>query len=286
MEAGGEGRAGLLSRPEFPFGMGASSDSWTDGEAYDALMGRWSRTLAPQFVKWARLPPGAKILDVGCGTGSLSRALAHGGASHVVGVDVSPDFVARAASTAKAEEDRLSFEVGDAMKLRFENGVFDGVVSSLVLNFIPQPGVAVEEMRRVVRDGGLVAACVWDYAGGMQMLRRFWDAASALHLPGARELDEGVRFPICHPHRLLELFGRIASNPETTHIDVPMEFRDFDDYWHPFLSGMGPSGAFVAGLTEAQRDQMREYLGSHMPRSDDGKIRLVSKAWGVRAAKR
>jgi SAM-dependent methyltransferase len=275
-----------MPRLPFPLTMGAMSESWTDGEAYDALMGRWSRTLAPQFLKWLRLPSGAKILDVGCGTGSLSRALVQGGASHVVGVDVSPDFVAQAASTAKAEGDRLSFEVGDAMKLRFENGVFDGVVSSLVLNFIPQPGVAVEEMRRVVRDGGIVAACVWDYAGGMQMLRRFWDAAVALQLPGARELDEGVRFPMCHPHRLLELFGRIASNPETVRFDVPMEFRDFNDYWHPFLSGMGPSGAFVEGLTEAQRDQMREYLGSHMPRADDGKIRLVSKAWAVRAAKR
>ena len=275
-----------MPRLPFPPVMGDISESWTDGEAYDALMGRWSRTLAPVFLKWARLPPGGKILDVGCGTGSLSRALVHGGASHVVGVDVHPDFVAQAASTAKAEGDRLTFEVGDSMKLRFENGVFDGVVSSLVLNFIPQPGVAVEEMRRVVRDGGVVAACVWDYAGGMQMLRRFWDAAVALQLPGARDLDEGVRFPVCHPHRLLELFGRIASNPETTHLDVPMEFRDFDDYWHPFLTGMGPSGAFVEGLTEAQRDQMRAYLGSHMPRGDDGTIRLVSKAWGVRAAKR
>ncbi len=262
------------------------SDRWVDGGAYDAFMGRWSQALAAPFLRWASFPPDAEVLDVGCGTGSLSRALVANGASRVVGVDASPTLVAHASSLARAAgNDGASFEVGDAAKLRFADGEFDAVVSSLALNFFPTPGMAVSEMRRVVRDGGVVAASVWDYSGGMQMLRRFWDAAKDLRLPMAHEMDEGVRFPECDPYRLLELFGGIGSSPETTHLEVPMEFRDFADYWDPFLTAIGPSGEFVAGLAEPQRVRLREQLRSRLPADAEGRIRLISKAWAVRATK-
>ncbi len=171
------------------------------------------------------------------------------------------------------------------MKLRFPDGTFDAVVSSLVLNFVPDPAAAVGEMRRVVRKAGIVAACVWDYAEGMQMLRHFWDAAVGLGLPGARNSDEGVRFPVCRREPLADAFRTVGPTPETGHIDVPMLFRDFDDYWRPFLSGIGPAGGFAMRLSEEQRTQLRGSLRSRLPTNADGSIHLVSRAWTVRVPK-
>ncbi len=261
------------------------ADAWADGESYDMLMGRWSRLLAPRFVEWVRLPANAEVLDVGSGTGALSRALAEGGATKVVGVDRSQGYADFASEHVGAEYPQLAFEAGDAMALRFPENSFDAAVSGLLLNFLPDAAVAVREMQRVVRPRGMVAAYVWDYAGRMELLRHFWDAAIAVD-PAAGSLDEGVRFPICHPEELASVL-RVADleNVATSNIDLPIMFHDFEDYWEPFLGGQGPSGGYAMGLSEEARERFRSHLQTALPVDRDGRIPMTLRAWAVRGRK-
>jgi len=159
---------------------------------------------------------------------------------------------------------------------------FDAAVSGLVLNFVPQPLRAVTEMARVVRPGGVVAAYVWDYAGKMELMRHFWDAAAALD-DAARELDEGSRFPICRPAPLTGLFGQAGLHDvEARAIDIPAVFRDFDDYWSPFPGGQGPAPGYAMSLSEERRAALRDRLEAGLPIGEDGTIRLIARAWAVR----
>lgn len=253
-------------------------DVWAKGEAYEPYVGRWSRQLAPRFLAWAGLPKGAEILDVGCGTGALSEAAFEAGAGRVTGIDSSEVFVAYAATRLPAG----TFRVADAQQLPFPDASFDAAVSGLVLNFVPRPGQAARELARVVRPGGLVAAYVWDYAGRMELMRRFWDAAAALD-GAARELDEGRRFPLCAPEPLQALFeGAGLREVATAALDQPTVFRDFDDYWQPFLGGQGPAPGYAMALPEGRRAALRERLRATLPVQPDGRIPLVARAWAVR----
>lgn len=255
-------------------------DVWEIGEGYDSFIGRWSRLVALDFLRWLSVPPGGRWLDVGCGTGVLSQAILEGAAPlHVKGVDPSPGFIATAAS--RIRDTRATFEVGSGEELNGAPGTYDAVISGLVLNFIPDPGKAVSEMERITRPGGIVGAYVWDYAGGMQLLRHFWDAASALD-PRAGELDEGRRFSICNPVKLREIFVESdLSAVDTRPIDVQTHFIDFEDYWLPFLSGQGPAPSYVASLTKEYKDALRERVRSLLPISADGTIDLTARAWAV-----
>ena len=203
----------------------ARADVWAIGAAYEPYVGRWSRLVARELLGWLAIPPERRWLDVGCGTGALSASiLAHSAPREVVGIDPSDGYVAYARE--HVVDPRVRFEVGDARALPCETGAFDAVVSGLVLNFVPEPQRAVAEMGRVCRQGGIVAAYVWDYADGMQAIRAFWDAAIELS-PSAREVDEAVRFPLCTPdglEKLLEGAGLLdvstcavdASRPSAT----------------------------------------------------------------------
>jgi SAM-dependent methyltransferase len=180
---------------------------------------------------------------------------------------------------------RVSFQIGDAQSLPVGDGAFDGVVSGLVLNFVPNQPAAVGEMRRAARSGGTVAAYVWDYAGEMQLMRRFWDAAAALD-PGARRLDEGIRFPICRPEPLQKLFEASGLREVMVRaIDVPTVFRDFDDYWAPFLGGQAPAPGYCMSLSEADRARLRDKIKSTLPIRSDGSIAMTARAWAVRSVK-
>ena len=257
------------------------TDVWASGEPYEAYVGRWSRLAAADFVDWLAVPPDRQWLDVGCGTGALTElVLARSMPASVVGVDPSEGFVEFA--RASVLDGRASFAVGDAQALPFARGSFDATVAGLVLNFVPEPPLAAREMRRVTAPGGTAAAYVWDYAGDMQMMRRFWDAAVELD-PGAGELDEGRRFPIARAQALADLFAAAGlGGVETRAIDVPTHFRDFDDYWAPFLGGQGPAPSYAMSLSEAGRNALRDRIRERLPVEPDGSIRMVARAWAVK----
>ncbi|WP_345695045.1 class I SAM-dependent methyltransferase [Kitasatospora terrestris] len=253
-------------------------DVWAAGAAYDRYMGRWSREVAGRFVGWLGCGAGLRWLDVGCGTGVLSAVVAERCEPRwVVGADRSEAFV-----RAAAERTASGFVVADAMALPVGRGTCDVAVSALMLNFLPEPGVAVAAMADAVRPGGTVASYVWDYAEGMGLLRSFWGAAASV-LPAAADLDEGRRFPLCRPEALRarwEDAGLVEVS--TTAVDVPTVFADFDDLWTPFLAGQGPAPAYVASLAPADRDRVRDALAAAVPRRPDGSIAFTARAWAVR----
>jgi SAM-dependent methyltransferase len=258
-------------------------DVWAEHAAYEAYIGRWSRRVAAAFVPRLGVPPGRRWLDVGCGTGSLTGAvLAAGQPAAVVGVDPSLGFLAGAVANTGAG---ALFCAGDARALPFGDGTFDAVVSGLALNFVPDPARAAAELTRVARPGAVVAAYVWDYADGMEMLRHFWAAASEVD-PAAAAMTEDRRFPLCRPEPLADLWHG-AGLPAATvaAIDVPTVFAGFDDYWDPFLGGQGPAPGLVAALSEDRRIALRELLRSRLPAQDDGSIRLTARAWAVQGVK-
>jgi SAM-dependent methyltransferase len=259
-----------------------SLDRWTGGDDdYEGYVGRWSRPVASAFVDWLELPPDGHWVDVGCGTGALTSAiLARGGPNEVVGVDPSADFAGAAA--ARLDDPRARFAVGSAASLPVEDGWADGVVSGLVLNFVPDLDAGLREMTRAARTGATIAGYVWDYAGQMQLIRRFWDAAVELD-PAAADLDEAARFPICSPEPLHEAFGRAGMiDVEVRSIAVPTVFGNFDDFWSPFETGVGPAPGYAAGLVGASRDRLRDRLRETLPTEPDGSIHLVVRAWAVR----
>ncbi len=259
-------------------------DSWSAGGAYDPYMGRWSRRVAQQFLIWLDVAPDSHWLDVGCGTGALSQSILELAAPKSVrGIDRSEVFVSYAREHVRDE--RARFESGDAQGLPVESGSYDAVVSGLALNFIPDPTQAVADMKRALRSNGLLAAYVWDYANKMQMLRYFWDAVIALD-PDAGELDEGPRFPICRPEPLRTLFSSAGlQDVQARPIDIATHFKDFDDFWSPFLGGQGPAAGYVASLSEERAGELLERLRSILPFALDGSIPLEARAWAVRGTK-
>jgi SAM-dependent methyltransferase len=256
-------------------------DVWASGDAYEPYVGRWSRLVGSQFVTWLGVPPDKEWLDVGSGTGALCEViLAVASPRHVTGVDPSEGFVSFARH--KVTDNRTTFQIGDAQKLSLADGSSDATVSGLVINFIPDQAKAVTEMKRVTRPGGVVAAYVWDYAGEMQMMRHFWNAAVALD-PNAASLDEGRRFPECRPEPLADLFRKAGlGDVKTRSIDVPTVFRNFEDYWTPFLGGQAPAPGYCMSLSEERRIALRDRIRASLPIKSDGTIHLIARAWAVR----
>jgi ubiquinone/menaquinone biosynthesis C-methylase UbiE len=258
-------------------------DVWASGDAYEPYVGRWSRLVATDFLNWLAIPTGWDWLDVGCGTGALTQTILKEAApNRVLGVDPSAGFVAHAA--AHVDDRRARFRVGDAQALPVSADEFDVTVSGLVINFVPDQRIAVTEMARATKPGGTVAAYVWDYAGEMQMMRRFWDAAVAL-APAAKDLDEGIRFPVCHPEALQHLFRKAGLEQISTQaIDAPTTFKNFDDYWTPFLGGQAPAPGYCMSLSKNDRAALRERIRASLPIRDDGSIHLIARAWAVKGS--
>lgn len=258
----------------------STSDKWHSGDAYERYMGRWSRQLAPRFLGWLDVPPGQRWLDVGCGTGALSAAILHGCApSALIGVDPSEGFLATARSQLAAS---VVLHRAAASQMPLADAAVDVAVSALVLNFVPDAHAALCEMARVTADGGRVAACVWDYAQKMDLIRIYWDAAAQLGLLGPGQ-DQAERFPLCHPDALAAAFaGAGLSRVEVSAIEIPMRLVDFDDYWQPFLGGQGPAPAHAMSLDEAARNRLRDFIRERMPVQPDATIALEARAWTAR----
>lgn len=256
------------------------SDHWERGDPYEQYVGRWSRQLAPRFLSWLNLAPGLRWLDIGCGTGALSAAvLDRCSPALVVAVEPSEGFLekAREALAGKAQVQR-----GRAEAIPLSDAAVDATVSGLVLNFVPNLAAALGEMQRVTAPGGVIGAYVWDYAGKMELMRHFWDAAVELD-PAAAALDEGIRFPLCRPQALTEAFAEAGLREvDATAIDIATPFATFDAYWGPFLGGQGPAPAYAMALSEDARSRLRERLRERVPTQTDGSIALTARAWAVK----
>jgi trans-aconitate methyltransferase len=255
-------------------------ETWNSADAYERWVGRWSRGIADEFLQWLALPARLTWADIGCGTGVLTACvLAKFEPRAIVALDASDAFVAQARSIVN--DSKATFVTGDAIRLPWQTDTVDVTVSGLVLNFVPDHLTMTREMARITKPGGTVAAYVWDYGGGMQMMRYFWDAAIEISPRDAR-LDQAERFPLCQPEPLRDLFVAAGlRSVEARAIDVPTTFRDFDDYWLPFLGRQGAAPTYLATLDEELQERIRELLRSRLT-STPGPIELSARAWTVR----
>ena len=257
-----------------------SKENWGAGDPYELYVGRWSRKVAVEFLDWICVPARAAWADVGCGTGALTQCiLARCGPRSIAGIDKAEGFIATARQAIA--DSRMTFDTGDAAKLPWENDTFDAAVSGLVLNFVPDPQKMLSEMMRVTKSGGKIAAYVWDYAGGMEMMRHFWDAAIAVS-PDDSKLDQAERFPICQPEPLEALFTNTGLKAVSSgSIEIPTVFKNFDDYWLPFLGKQGAAPTYLASVNEEIREKIRARLQARLLPSVDGTISLRARAWAV-----
>jgi SAM-dependent methyltransferase len=260
--------------------MNKVKDLWYDGNPYEYFMGRWSKLMAPVFLNWLNLPSSLTWLELGCGTGALSEAiLQHYNPSNLTSIDPSEGFLEIA---KKRLQNKGNFLTGNAVDLPFEDNTIDIIVSGLALNFFPNLKSALAEMKRVSKPKGIIAAYVWDYAGRIDLLRYFWDAAILID-PQSRHLDEGIRFPICKPDNLENAFQRAGlSEVEVTTLDIITLFKDFEDYWNPFLGGQGPAPSYLASLSQNLQDELRIMVKNKLPVEPDGSIRLLGRAIAIK----
>jgi SAM-dependent methyltransferase len=243
-------------------------------------MGRWSRRLAPLLVRFACVDEGNAVLDVGCGTGALSVAATAIPRARVTGVDPSQAYISHA--EREAGGDRIRFVVGDAAALQFGDATFDRTLSLLVINHVPNPATALCEMNRVTRPNGVVAAAVWDYGQGMEMLNTFWDEAVAMD-PTIAARDQR-QMPLCRPGELTALWqAHGLQSVEEQPLSIKLCFSSFDDFWQPFLFGQRPAGVYAESLSGPDRQALRSRLRYRLLKGrPDGRFTLRARAWAVR----
>jgi len=259
----------------------AEAKMFSMSAGYERYMGRWSRLLAQEYIAFAGVKDGDRVLDVGTGTGSLGSAIeSRMPAARIVGVDPSEGFIAYARKNAKSE--RAQYEVGDAQALKFKDASFDDTMALLVMNFVPDHVKAVGEMRRVTRPQGMVSACVWDYNEGMQSLRFFWDEAVALD--SAVESKDERHMKLSRRGQLGELWKKAGLvNVQERPVTIEQAFASFDDYWGPFTQGVGPGGAYVVSLSVDRRARLEAKMRKRLlDGRSDGPFTLKARAWCVK----
>ena len=257
----------------------AGSDTFRAAAAYDRAVGRYGPSLAAGLITFAGVEPGMRALDVGCGTGLLTAALAERlGAENVAGAEPSEPF----AEAARARVPGAEIVVASAEDLPFADRAFDAALSQLVLNFMRDAEAGVRELARVTRPGGVVASCVWDYAGEMTLLRAFWDAAREVEPERGAAADEGVVMRWCSENELRALWaGAGLGDVSTRALTARAAYESFDDLWEPFPSGIAPSGAFTASLDEEGRAALRDAFRRRLGVGEEP-FELTARAWAVR----
>jgi SAM-dependent methyltransferase len=247
---------------------------------YELAMGRWSRRLAPKLIEFGGLAPGEKILDAGCGTGSLTGVLAtNTGVASIVGVDLSEIYLDAAKDNIR--DQRVIFQKSDITALPFTDGAFDRCYSLLVLQFVPESLKALQELRRVVRPGGSVVAAVWDSFGGVPDKRLCWDAAATLGLANDAALRNFYFRPMTQPGDLAEAWASVGLRQiEQSSITVRIEYVDFSDYWLPIESGEGSLGKFVTSLSPDNLDRLKAAVRKiYISGSSDGPRSFSATTW-------
>jgi ubiquinone/menaquinone biosynthesis C-methylase UbiE len=255
-----------------------------DPAAYEQSMGRWSRLLAERFIAFSAARDGARIIDIGCGTGSLSFALAKTlPSAQIVGIDFSQDFVDYATARIPAGG-QLAFMQGDAAALRYPDESFDAALSLLVLNFVPDAHKAARELMRVTRPGGVIAAAVWDYRGGLTFMRVLADTAAALDPVGAAFRAKQFGAPFTRPDELAATWREMGLHEVTqTSLSIRMDFADFADYWRPWLRGQGTLGAYITSLSGETRSQVEHHVRlAYLAGDLDGPRSFTATAWACR----
>jgi SAM-dependent methyltransferase len=255
----------------------------TDARAYERLMGRWSARLAEQLIAFAGLEPGDRVLDLGCGTGSMALALAaRSEPAAILGIDIAAPYIAYAA--ARSADRRLDFVTGDAAAMDLPAASFDCSFSLLALNFMSDPAGALRGMRRVTRPGGVIAAAVWDFFGGLVYQRIFWDTAAAID-PTA-DVARGRHFssPLIRPGELAGAFETVGLREvRSASLTIRLDYADFGDYWEPIANAQGPVGDYVKRLPPDRLDILaasvrRAYLAGQ----PDGPRSMAATAWAAR----
>lgn len=263
----------------------AASSTFTaaDGDAYELLMGRWSRRLAEPFLDFVGSKAGEHVLDLGCGTGCLAVALTKRcEVEHVRGVDFSAAYIKHA--QRQVQHPRIAFEEGDACDMTFPDRSFDRVLSLLMLHFVPKPDLAIAQMRRVAKPGAVVGAAVWDARGGFVANRMFFDTAAVLDPEAVKRRARNYTRPMTRPGELARAWSDagLVDVAETT-LMIRMEFASFDDYWAPFASKEGPQAEYVATLGDADKDKLRTALKlAYVDGEPDGPRSYAALAWAVK----
>jgi ubiquinone/menaquinone biosynthesis C-methylase UbiE len=258
--------------------MAETTSFFTDGEAYERMMGRWSRAVGEKFLDWLALAPGLHLLDAGCGTGAFTELLLERCAPREVSaVDPADDQIAFAKTKPAAK--RVKFQIGDAQALPFGSGEFDAATMALVITFIPDPQKAVSEMARVVKPGGTLGTYMWDFLGKrftQQPLRQAIEATGYAVPPAPGHANATLES--------LERFFRTAGldSVETRPIDIEVSFGDFDEYWSSQTALANTVVQHIRKMTPAEVERLKAYLQEHLPRDRDGRIAYSARANAVK----
>jgi len=252
-------------------------------DGYEAFMGRWSRRLAAPFLDFSGVPSRGRVLDAGCGTGSLTLALtAHPGLASIEALDFEETFLA--ALRGRTTDPRVRAQRGDVCALPYGDKEFDGVYSLLVLHFVSDPQQAVREMRRVLRPGATAAATVWDNYGGMPSWRLFWDTVRVVEPEAASKGVIPARRPMTGQGELRAVFESAGfADVADTMLVIRMDYSNFDDFWYPAVYGQGTFGSYFDALPETRRDRLRDAVRvAYLAGAGDGPRGFASVAWAVR----